>query len=215
MPAPFTTENHAIPGPVGTLEAVLEQPTEPVAGRIAVVCHPHPQHQGTMHNKVVTTLGRAALGLGAPALRFNFRGVGKSAGTFGDGLGETDDALAAIGWLQARHPDAELWLMGFSFGAMVALRAAAARPPAKLITVAPAVARFRADHPASPSVPWLLLQGESDELVDVDEVETWAERQDPRPELVVLPGVSHFFHGHLHELRDAVAEFLGRAGGEG
>ena len=214
MRAPSHTEQLSIPGPAGALEAVLEHPGQPVARpvveRIAVVCHPHPLHQGTMHNKVVHTLARAALGLGAPALRFNFRGVGKSAGRFDEGNGETDDALAAIGWLQARHPQAELWLMGFSFGAMVALRAAAARAPAKLVTVAPAVGRFRADQPPPPAVPWLLLQGESDELVDVDAVQDWAERQDPRPELVVFPGVSHFFHGHLHELRDAVAGFLGR-----
>jgi alpha/beta superfamily hydrolase len=214
MRAPSHTEQLSIPGPAGVLEAVLEHPAQAVdpsgAVRIAVVCHPHPQHQGTMHNKVVHTLARAALGLGAPALRFNFRGVGKSAGAFDDGLGETDDALAAIGWLLARQPGAELWLMGFSFGAMVALRAAAVRAPAKLVTVAPAVGRFRADQPPPPAVPWLVVQGEADELVDVDAVQDWAERQDPRPELVVFPGVAHFFHGHLHELRDAVVGFLGR-----
>lgn len=210
MRAPLHTELLSIPGPAGVLEAVLEHPGAPEVSRIAVVCHPHPLHQGTMHNKVAHTLARAALGLGAPALRFNFRGVGKSAGAFADGVGETDDALAAIAWLHARHPQAELWLMGFSFGAMVALRAAAQRAPAKLVTVAPAVDRFRADQPALPAVPWLLVQGEADELVDVDTVQDWAERQEPRPELVVMPGVAHFFHGHLHELRDAVVGFLER-----
>ena len=210
MRAPAHAEQLSIPGPAGPLEAVLEHPGAPVAGRIAVVCHPHPLHHGTLHNKVAHTLARAALGLGAPALRFNFRGVGRSAGSFADGVGETDDALAAAGWLQARHPGADLWLMGFSFGAMVALRAAAARPPARLVTVAPAVARFRADQPPPPAVPWLLVQGGADELVDAAEVEAWAARQSPAPELVSFPGVSHFFHGHLHELRDAVAGFLAR-----
>ena len=192
------------------LEAVLELPTDPIAGRIAVVCHPHPLHQGTMHNKVVHTLARAAVGLGAPALRFNFRGVGKSEGVHADGLGETDDALAAIAWLRTRHPAAELWLMGFSFGAMVALRAAVVGAPARLVTVAPAVTRFRADHPVTPLMPWLLVQGEADELVDAAAVRAWAVTQRPAPELVLLPGVSHFFHGHLHELRDVVAGFLSR-----
>lgn len=217
MRAPAQVETLSIPGPAGLLEAVLEHPALPVAGRIveriSVVCHPHPLHQGTLHNKVVHTLARAALGLGASALRFNFRGVGRSAGAFDDGVGETADTLAAIDWLKARHPHAELWLMGFSFGAMVALRAAAAlgargEPPARLVTVAPAVTRFRADQPPPPAVPWLLVQGEADELVDADAVQDWAERQAPRPELVVFPGVSHFFHGHLHELRDAVDSFL-------
>jgi len=215
MRAPAHTEHLTIPGPAGALEAVLELPAAAAPGAIAVVCHPHPLHEGTMHNKVAHTLARAALGHGAPALRFNFRGVGASAGAYSEGLGETDDALAAVAWLRARHPGASLWLMGFSFGAMVALRAAAAlaaagRAPAALVTVAPAVGRFRPDQPPAPAVPWLLCQGEADELVDAAAVAAWAARQAPPPEIARFAGVSHFFHGHLHELRDAVAGFLGR-----
>ena len=151
------------------------------ASTFAVVCHPHPLHQGTMQNKVAHTLARAALGRGAPTLRFNFRGVGRSAGSHDDGRGETDDALAAIEWMRVRHPGADLWLMGFSFGAMVALRAAAQAEPTRLVTVAPAVARFLPDHPASPTMPWLLVQGGADELVDAAEVRAWAaQRQNKR-----------------------------------
>ena len=178
----------------------------------AVVCHPHPLHQGTMHNKVTHTLARAALGRGAPALRFNFRGTGRSAGSHDEGRGETDDVLAATEWMRVRHPGAELWLMGFSFGAMVAMRAAGQAEPTRLVTVAPAVTRFHADHPAAPSMPWLLVQGGADELVDAAAVRAWAAQQSPPPKLLEMPGVSHFFHGHLHELRDAVSGFLGAPG---
>jgi alpha/beta superfamily hydrolase len=212
---PANIEQILIDGPAGPLECVLEDPQADNDGSpeaFAVVCHPHPLHQGTMHNKVAHTLARAALGRGAPALRFNFRGTGRSGGTHDEGRGETDDALAAIDWMRARHPGAALWLMGFSFGAMVALRAAAAAEPARLVTVAPAVARFLPDHPPVPAVPWLLVQGLADELVDAVAVRAWAAAQTPPPTLHEMPGVSHFFHGHLHELRDSVAAFLDAPG---
>lgn len=208
---PVNTEHLVIDGPAGPLECVVEDPAadgDVEAGAFAVVCHPHPLHQGTMHNKVAHTLARAALGRGAPALRFNFRGVGRSAGVHDAGEGEVDDALAAIEWMRVRHPGAGLWLMGFSFGAMVALRAAAPAGAAKLVTVAPAVMRFAAAHPAALAMPWLLVQGLADELVDAAAVRAWAAAQAPPPMLHEMPGVSHFFHGHLHELRDAVAGFL-------
>ena len=211
MSHPANTEHLFIDGPAGPLECVLEDPhadNDGSASAFAVVCHPHPLHEGTMHNKVAHTLARAALARGAPALRFNFRGVGRSAGDHDEGRGETDDTLAAVEWMRGRHPGADLWLMGFSFGAMVALRAAAAVEPTRLVTVAPAVMRFAADHPAPPPVPWLLVQGLADELVDAAAVRAWAAQQTPPPRLHEMPGVSHFFHGHLHELRDAVAAFL-------
>ena len=210
---PSASERHTIGGPAGPLEVLLEEPGAAPARAIAVVCHPHPQFQGTMDNKVAHTLARAALGCGAAALRFNFRGVGRSAGSYADGIGETEDALAAVAWLRARHPALPLWLMGFSFGAMVALRAVAKAQPAKLVTVAPAVTRFLPDHPPSPAIPWLLVQGLADELVDADAVRAWAAQRSPAPQLHEMPGVSHFFHGHLHELRAAVADFLGPANG--
>ena len=208
MHRPADIEALRIPGPVGGLEAVLELPHADAGRAIAVVCHPHPLHQGTMHNKVVHTLARAALAQGAPALRFNFRGVGRSAGMHDDGVGEVDDALAACAWLRARQPRAELWLLGFSFGALVALRAATAAGAAKLVTVAPAVTRAGVALPEAPRMPWLLVQGLADELVDPQAVREWAATRAPAPQLVELDGVSHFFHGHLHELRDAVGAFL-------
>jgi len=200
-----------IHGPAGPLEAIVEAPGgEPPA--LAVVCHPHPLYQGTMRNKVVHAVARAANRLGAPAVRFNFRGVGASAGAWDEGRGETEDALAVIDWARQRWPERPLWLAGFSFGAFVALRAAVAARPALLVTVAPPVSRFPADEVPDPGCPWLVVQGEADELVDHREVVAWAGTQPAAPRVVLLPAASHFFHGRLAELQQVVQEFLAGPG---
>lgn len=197
-----------IPGPAGPLEAIVEDPGgDPPA--YAVVCHPHPLYQGTMRNKVVHTVARAANRLGAPAVRFNFRGVGASGGAWDEGRGEAADALAVIEWAQERWPDRPLWLAGFSFGAYVALRAAPAARPAALVTVAPPVQRFPVGTTPVPDCPWLVVQGEADELVDYREVVAWAEAAPARPRLALLPDTSHFFHGRLGALQETVQDFLG------
>jgi hypothetical protein len=170
----------------------------------AVICHPHPQHGGTMHNKVVHTLARALQEQGLASLRFNYRGVGASAGSYDEGVGESADALAAVAWMRARHPLLPLTLAGFSFGGVIALRICAAAAPARLITVAPAVSRLSAAGVPRPACPWLLVQGLADDVVDPDEVRRWAGGFEPPPELALLPGVGHFFHGALHQLKDAV-----------
>lgn len=196
-----------IPGPAGPLEAIVEDPGgEPSA--LAVVCHPHPLYHGTMRNKVVHTLARTANRLGAPAVRFNFRGVGASDGAWDEGRGETADALAVIGWARARWPDVPLWLAGFSFGAYVALRAAPEARPAALVTVAPPVQRFPLGEAPEPGCPWLVVQGEADELVDYREVLAWAESRADRPRIESLPETSHFFHGRLGLLQEVVTNFL-------
>jgi hypothetical protein len=171
---------------------------------VAVVCHPHPLQGGTMQNKVAYMLARAFNDMGAVSLRFNFRGVGKSAGTFDSGQGETDDALAAIDWLMAQHPGLPFWLGGFSFGAYVALRAQSQRPVQRLVTVAPAVERFDTDDIKLPVCPWLLVQGDADDVVSPQAVLAWARSLAKPPRIVELSGAGHFFHGRLNELRDAV-----------
>jgi alpha/beta superfamily hydrolase len=200
-----------IPGPAGPLEAIVEDPAahgaEPPA--LAVVCHPHPLYQGTMRNKVVHTVARAANRLGAPSVRFNFRGVGASAGAWDEGRGETEDALAVIEWARRRWPGLPLWLAGFSFGSYVALRAGPQARPAALVTVAPPVQRFPLDDSWQPEAPWLVVQGEADELVDWRAVQAWTEARKPPPQLVLLPDTSHFFHGRLGELQQVVQDFLG------
>ncbi len=202
----------AIPGPAGDLEAVIEDPGLSPVTRCGVVCHPHPQFGGTMDNKVTHTLARAFQELGVPTVRFNFRGVGRSAGEFDGGSGETDDAIAVIDWSFARWPGAGLWLAGFSFGASVAVRACAARSAGVLITVAPAIQRLETGPTPGPATRWLLVQGDQDELVDYQAVIAWAAAQTPPPQVTVLPGVTHFFHGRLQELKGAVFAFVGEEG---
>jgi uncharacterized protein len=197
------TEPCSLSGPAGPLEGILDFP-EGAPSAIAVVCHPNPAQGGTMTNKVAYILARAFNDLGAVTLRFNFRGVGKSAGVFDNGVGEVDDALAAVDWLMARHPGLPLWLGGFSFGAYVALRAQSERPVQRLVTVAPAVMRFATAPITAPSCPWLLVQGDADDVVPPQEVLDWARGFAPPPKLAVIEGAGHFFHGRLNELREAV-----------
>ncbi len=206
-----------VDGPAGRLEVLLEEPAggvgeksgERCSDRVAVLCHPHPLHQGTMLNKVVHMLSRAMVELGMPAIRFNFRGVGASEGRYAQGIGETEDALAICRWAVERYRGAELWLGGFSFGAMVACRAALTADPAQLISIAPPVASM-ADllEGRQPACPWLIIQGEADEVVDCDSVVDWVNRLEPGPELIVIPEVSHFFHGKLTVLRSTLVENL-------
>jgi alpha/beta superfamily hydrolase len=202
------SENLFIEGPVGRLEAILERPgVGPLEG-CAVVCHPHPQHGGTMHNKVAHTLARAFVRSGFETLRFNFRGTEESEGVFDNGVGELDDALAALHWLSDRHPDLPIWLAGFSFGAAMAVKAAVAEPVDGLIAVAPAISRFAQGLATQPTCPWLIVQGDEDELVDVEETVAWVDSLEPGPELLIINGGEHFFHGRLGELRDAVMRFV-------
>ena len=210
MPA-SETESFFMDGPAGPLEALLEIPpgdTSPAA--VAVVCHPHPQHQGTMLNKVVHTLARSFVQLGAPALRFNFRGVGSSAGEFANAIGEADDALAALDYMHGRWPHARLWLGGFSFGAQVSISIATRRDVDWLVSVAPPVERMNLAGFEMPSCPWLLVQGGADDVVDPAGVARWARTLQPAPQLEWLPDAGHFFHGHLNELREIVVRHAPR-----
>jgi len=201
-------EDLEIDGPSGPLEAVLERPPEPREEFVAVVCHPHPLYHGTMNNKVVHTLVRSFNLLGCPAVRFNFRGVGQSAGRYDEGLGETDDALCVAEWAEDRWPGCRVWLTGFSFGSYVALRAAVRSEPPGLIMVAPPVQRFAVAAEAVPRCPWLIVQGEEDELVDAGEVSDWAGALRPSPSLELMSDTDHFFHGRLTRLRETVQSFL-------
>ncbi len=192
-----------IAGPAGRLQAVVAEPASD-GSLYGVVCHPHPLFGGTMDNKVVTTVAKALADCAVPTLRFNFRGVGSSHGTYDEGVGETDDAAAVAEWGERRWPGRRLVLAGFSFGAYVALRVAQRRTLAGLILVAPPVGRFDFAGLVPPRCPWMVIQGDADDVVDSARVIDWARRSVPEPKLVCLPGVGHFFHGRLAELRDAV-----------
>ena len=208
MPQPPGTQELSIAGPVGRLEALLDRAADAAPVAVAVVCHPHPQHGGTMHNKVAHTVARAFAKLDFAALRFNFRGTEGSEGRYDEGNGEVNDALAAAEFMRAEFPGLPLWLGGFSFVAAVAIKAAAATPVNGLISVAPAVLRFAQGLETQPMCPWLIVQGDEDELVNVDQTITWVNELEPGPELLVLPGVEHFFHGNLIRLREAVTDFV-------
>ena len=207
-PAPLAV---SIPGPAGALEARLEDPVAAGQARqvIGVVCHPHPLHGGTMQNKVVHTVARAMQEAGAATVRFNFRGVGGSAGVYDNGVGELADALAVVDWARAHFGCDALWLAGFSFGAATALQAATrGAAPRRLVTVAPPVGRIIVDPIPRPDCPWLVVQGDQDALVDVELVRRWVAGYTPPPELAVLAGAEHFFHGRLNELRATVLRFV-------
>jgi alpha/beta superfamily hydrolase len=195
------TQRQSIAGPGGAIECAIDAPVGTPRG-LAVVCHPHPQHGGTMDNKVVQTLARAFVQLGYTAVRFNFRGVGASQGAWAEGPGEIDDALAVVGAFRAAGQP--LLLAGFSFGAYVASNAAArlaadAAAAERLVLIAPAASRF-----ALAQVPpdTLVVHGESDDVVPLAAVFDWA-RPQSLP-VTVVPGAGHFFHGQLPLLKSLV-----------
>ncbi|MBB4863549.1 alpha/beta superfamily hydrolase [Pseudomonas nitritireducens] len=192
-------------GPEGQLEAL--HLATPDAQGVALICHPHPLFAGTMQNKVVATLQRAARDAGYATLRFNFRGVGQSAGSYAEGRGEIDDALAAAHWLAGQHPGLPLTLMGFSFGSCVAGNAAERLEEqgaelAQLFMLAPPVERFDVDLPER--CPLTVIQPEADEVVTPERVYAWSAELSKPHELIRIPDCSHFFHGKLIELKDLI-----------
>jgi alpha/beta superfamily hydrolase len=204
-------ESLRLEGPAGPIEAVFESPEGGAPCALAVVCHPHPLYGGALTNKVVHTVARAFVAQGAACLRFNFRGVGASAGSYDEGRGETEDLLAVVRAGQARLPGLPLWLGGFSFGSFVALRGQAAAGAALLVTVAPPIGRWDFANVEAPACPWLVIQGDRDELVDHRQVGRWMSGFAPQASLVLLQGAEHFFHGRLLEVKDAVSAFVAAA----
>ena len=207
---PDTATLLSLPGPAGLLEVAVDPPEAEGAPRplVAVICHPLPTEGGTMHNKVVTMAGRALRELGATTVRFNFRGTGGSEGTFDHGEGELDDLRTVVAWVRAGRPDATLWLAGFSFGAYVSLRGAAELQPGLLLSIAPPAGRWAFDEIVTPTMPWLVIQGDEDEIVDPQAVFDWFEtvskQRGEGAELVRMPETSHFFHRKLMDLRGAI-----------
>jgi hypothetical protein len=196
---PKTTERLVIDGPAGPLEVVLNLPAIAPATLqgIALVAHPHPLQGGTLDNKVAQTLAKTFFALGYASVRFNFRGVGRSAGTFAEGIGETDDALAALAWARDRlGAGVAIVLAGFSFGSFVQTRVAQSVACERLVLVGPAVGRF-----ALATVPadTIVIHGEADDVVPLANVLAWARRQELP--VVVFPGCGHFFHGRLLQLQ--------------
>lgn len=202
-----------IAGPAGAIEVCRRPPAQSARNWVAVIAHPHPLYGGSMDNKVVTTLVRMYNRLGVTAVRFNFRGVGGSAGTHDQGCGEVEDLLAVARWALDCQPDAGLLLAGYSFGSAMAAAAAERVPARHLALIAPPVDRYPyapgGDFPCATAI----VLGGADELVDAEAVTSWAADRAAVGRLILLPGASHFFHGQLatleQELAPAVAAALG------
>ena len=207
LPAfPSTSSPLTLPGPAGTLELAVDVPEGDVTPLplTVVLCHPLSTEGGSMHNKVVTMAARSLRELGATTVRFNFRGVGESSGTFDHGNGERGDLLAVAAWVREQRPQDDLWLAGFSFGAYVSLRSTAEIQPDALISIAPPVGRWEFEKIVLPTCPWLVIQGDEDEVVDPQAVYDWIDTLKQKPELVRMHGTSHFFHRKLVDLRGAL-----------
>ena len=197
-----------LPGPAGRLEAIWT-PSVTSSGRAAVICHPHPLYGGTMSNKVVTTLARVWREAGVATLRFNFRGVGASAGVHDEGRGEQDDLRAVLLWLRDTQGITEVAVAGFSFGAWVACAVVdAGLPPelrlTKLVLVAPPV-QYSGFAELQPPADTLVLQGDDDDIVAPAAVAAWVASRRSPPVLLRFSQAGHFFHGRLAALKAELA----------
>jgi len=200
------TVRQMLAGPAGALECALDAPAGESVG-VAVICHPHPVHGGTMDNKVVITIARAMLQIGYSTVRFNFRGVGASEGKWDNGRGEVEYALAVAA--AYRDPQRRFMLGGFSFGGYVAAEAASRLPPdakpERLVLVGPSTQKQQV-----PPVPadTIVVHGEADDVVPLAATLDWARPQNLP--VIVLPGVGHFFHGQITLLKNVLVQQLQR-----
>jgi len=199
-----------IPGPVGVLEALLEEPRDRAPRAVVAFAHPLPTQGGTMHTKMVFQGAKGLVRSGCAVLRINFRGVGRSAGSFDQGRGEQDDFRAAIDFLAARYPGVEIWAAGASFGSYVALTVGAADDRVcALVAIAPPVDRYDFSAVKRSSKPKFIVHGEEDELISIKTVrEFYGQLEEPK-ELVVIDRANHLFDGQASEVGDALEELLG------
>jgi len=204
-PQHFPEKDFTIQGPVGTLEGIAGHPVDAENSRkiVGLICHPHPLFGGTMNNKVTHMIEKSFREMGCHTIRFNFRGVDNSDGKFDDGKGETDDLLAIYQWIKEIMPDYTIWLAGFSFGSYVALRACKEIKSEQFLTVAPPVERYDFTELDIPTCPWLVIQGEEDDVVTPKAVYDYVNTIDPRPQLVTFKA-GHFFHRRLIDLKGAI-----------
>ena len=203
-------------GPAGQLEALLDEPTSAPIRAAVVFAHPHPQHGGTMHTKTVYQGAKGLARIGCAVLRFNFRGVGASDGTFDRGEGEKADFAAALDYMAAKYPGTPLWAAGFSFGSWVALEVGAADDRVSvLIGIAPPVATsvsgqdYQFPHTLASEKPKFFVQGESDEVCPIEGMwHFYGQLKEPK-ELVVIDGADHLFDGKTSEVGDTLEDLLG------
>nr|HEV7955448.1 alpha/beta family hydrolase [Candidatus Acidoferrales bacterium] len=207
-----------IEGPAGRLEGLfwdashvhLAQAEPPIA---AVVCHPHPLFGGSMHNKVVYQVARTLDRLGVPSLRFNFRGVGLSAGTHDRGHGEQDDVRAALNYMAREFPEIPVLIAGFSFGCWVGLRVGSEHSRVtELVGVGPPVGNSNFSYLAKTDKPRIFILGEKDQYGSPEQleelIETFPEATQRVTQTVIVPGANHFFVGQLNEVDAALTSWL-------
>lgn len=202
--------NVDISGPAGVLEGLINAQTDTGPRAVAVLAHPLPTRGGTMHTKALFHAAKALARIDVPVLRFNFRGVGRSAGSFSDGPGEQEDFRAALAFMTARYPDVKrIWCGGMSFGSWVAMTVGAADANATaLIGIACPVNKYDYAAVVSADKPIFLVHGEHDELIPIKEVRKFYALLPEPKELVVIDGADHLFDGKVSEVGDAIEDLL-------
>ena len=194
-----------IAGSAGNIETLISLPKNLNENSpITVISHPHPLYGGSMTNKVVHILAKSFSELGAITVRFNFRGVGKSEGEYEHGVGETEDLQILVSELRNWRPHSKIWLAGFSFGAYVTTRAQAEIKPEKLLLVAPPVSMYPFNELAEINIPWVVIQGGQDEVIDSSVVRNWVSERPNQPKLIWMDDATHFFHGKLNEIKESL-----------
>ncbi len=200
------SENSAktlLSGNAGDIETLLTRPQEiSPQTPVVVISHPHPLYGGSMTNKVVHILAKTFNELGAITVRFNFRGVGQSAGEYNEGIGEAGDLVLITEQIRQWRPAAPIWLAGFSFGAYVTTRAQAKINAEKILLVAPPVSMYPFAELDEITVPWVVIQGGQDEVIDAGAVKNWVAARPNPPALIWMEDAGHFFHGRLNELKE-------------
>lgn len=199
-----------IQGKAGKLEVLANLPESGGAvDAVGIICHPHPVYGGTMRNKVVHMIEKAFRDMGLHAVRFNFRGVGASEGVFDHGVGEKEDLMSVVEWVRSVKPQMNIWLAGFSFGSYVALKAVHDIRPEQFLSVAPPVERYDYVELPQPDCPWLVIQGDEDDVVSPKAVYDYVDRCEPKPQLITMKA-GHFFHRRLLDLKGAIKNGIRR-----
>lgn len=204
---PHKIDAFLIEGDEGVIQTEVDWPEEiTLADTTVIISHPHPLYQGTMYNKVVTTISKAFRQLGITVVRYNYRGVGKSEGVYAHGDGEVDDLVSVAKWIKQQKRNQSLILAGFSFGGSIAYKGAARIDGVThLLTIAPAVTRFPLSTVPEPTVPWCVIQSGDDEIVDPASVFKWLTKEVSCPfTLIKMINAGHFFHGKLVDLRQEI-----------
>lgn len=206
----FNEQNTAtteIKGGAGDIEVLITRPARTTdTTPIIIISHPHPLYGGSMTNKVVYILAKTFSELNAITVRFNFRGVGKSEGKYNDGIGEAEDLQLIAKELKQWRPQAPIWLAGFSFGAYVTTRAQKVIQAEKLLLVAPPVSMYPFDELDEIIIPWVVIQGGQDEVIDATAVKNWVSQRKNQPQFIWMEEAGHFFHGKLNEVKEAIQQ---------